>query len=318
MPARADEGKDRIEELILSQPNFLESLLSRLPEVPFLYAQIKSTFTRPNIKKKIKTERRKICSNTCGEDEDCVLKLYYPLKELAKHPGDSNPWIPWLAGTGDLARMLLTGQLAPQLLLNFHHSLGRVTAICNQQIFLLFSVPTKPQKQLRGGGDGEEAVNLWGNSLYPDRISFPIGPLSIRSQDFFLNGSSTQRKASKIIHSQSQANLRQTGEGRVKCKRPPITLSRAKSRLLRKCLRRTWCSEPSTGWTQWCVLSRPTRPYLAPTRPSFPVPEWKNLWTTADNLSLFQTSWSLSPAWIYVPRKLGQQWTRLGLWWDGE
>lgn len=60
MPGRADEGKDRIEELILSQPNLLESPLSRLPEVPFLYAQIKSTFTRPNIKKiKIKKLKKK-------------------------------------------------------------------------------------------------------------------------------------------------------------------------------------------------------------------------------------------------------------------
>lgn len=51
-------------------------------------------------------------------------------------------------------------------------------------------------------------------------------------------------------------------------------------------------------------LSRLTRPSLAPTSPSFPVPGWKNLWTIGDNLFLFQNSWSLSSPDL-CPQKIG-------------
>lgn len=134
------------------RPSFPDCL-----EAPFPYMQIKSTCARPNIKN---PGRRKNCSNACGEDEHCVLKLYDPLKEWAKDPGNSNPSIPWLGvqGGGDLAGMLSKGQLALQAL----RQTSTTFLWGSQNLLESANLPPllRPYKGRNSCRGGEEVVNL--------------------------------------------------------------------------------------------------------------------------------------------------------------
>jgi len=120
--------------------------------------QIKSTCARPNIKN---PGRRKNYSNACGEDEDCVLKLYDPLKEWARYPGDSNASTPWLAGRWRFSQNAIQGSAGtPAPPPKFHHFPVRVTESSGISKSSSSSRSLQRQKQLWGRGGERERESL--------------------------------------------------------------------------------------------------------------------------------------------------------------